>query len=174
MGGGGSSNGIKLAGEGQVQIGMASRDLKTNEKTVYPGLTAVRIGTDGIVLVVNADNPVEMLTTRQVRDIFTGKIKNWKEVGGKDEPISLVTTNKKHGTFDGFVDHFGLDGREDTNGTVSFKEKSATNYSSAAASAVDGNTNVLATVKTIGSPSTCYATLRPPDVSIQPALCTMP
>ncbi|MCL2696102.1 MAG: substrate-binding domain-containing protein, partial [Clostridiales bacterium] len=55
-------------------------DLKNNAD-LFP------IGKDALVFIVNADNPVDSLTTKQIQDIYSGKIKNWKQVGGEDKPI---------------------------------------------------------------------------------------
>jgi len=146
VGAGGSGQGIKLVGAGEVQIGMSSRNLKDNEKVEYPDLVPTKIGVDGIVFVVHGQNPVKALSTGQAKDIFTGKITNWKQVGGSDAPIVLVTTNKKHGTFDGFIEHFGLAGQENPDKTYFFKTKEAKDYPPVSAASVDGNKNALAAV----------------------------
>lgn len=56
------------------------------------------IATDALIFVVNADNPVDNLTTQQIRDIYSGKITNWKEVGGNDEPIEAFQRNEDAGS----------------------------------------------------------------------------
>lgn len=94
--GGGSSAGVKAANEGAAQIGASSRDLKEEEKGL--GLTETKIALDGIAVVVNPKNEVAELTMAQVKDIFSGKITNWKEVGGKDAAISVVTREEGSGT----------------------------------------------------------------------------
>ncbi len=76
----GSSAGIKNAMEGVSEIGMASRDLKGEEKKA--GLKEVEIAYDGIALITHKNNPVKDLTLAQIKDIYTGKITNWKEIGG--------------------------------------------------------------------------------------------
>ncbi len=78
----GSSAGIKNAMEGVSEIGMASRDLKGEEKQA--GLKEVEIAYDGIALITHKNNPVKDLTLAQIKDIYTGKITNWKELGGND------------------------------------------------------------------------------------------
>jgi len=100
VGAGGSGQGIKLVGAGNVHIGMASRNLNVAEKVEFPDLVATKIGLDGIVFVVHGQNPVKSLTTAQAKDIFTGKITNWKEIGDNDAPIVLITATNKHGTYD--------------------------------------------------------------------------
>ncbi len=64
--------------KGTADIGMVSRDLKPEEKDLH----AYAIALDGVGIIVNASNPVGMLHRRQLIDIYTGKIVNWKEVGG--------------------------------------------------------------------------------------------
>ena len=71
----GSSDGIKNAIDGVSEIGMASRDLKDEEKSA--GLQETKIAIDGIAVITNKNNPVKNLTTDQVKDIYTGKITNW-------------------------------------------------------------------------------------------------
>jgi phosphate transport system substrate-binding protein len=106
--GGGSGLGIKECGEGQVTIGMAGRDLKPEEKEKYPDLVVYKIGTDGVAVVVNPSNPVSNLSKEQLKKIFSGEITNWKEVGGKDAPITVYTRDEMSGTRDTFW-KYGLD-----------------------------------------------------------------
>ncbi|CCO07035.1 phosphate ABC transporter substrate-binding protein [Desulforamulus hydrothermalis] len=94
--GGGSSAGVKAANEGAAQIGASSRELKEEEKGL--GLTETKIALDGIAVVVNSKNQVSELTMEQVKGIFSGKITNWKEVGGKDAPINVVNREEGSGT----------------------------------------------------------------------------
>lgn len=96
----GSSAGIKAVNDGSAQIGMSSRELKGDELTW--GLVATPIAYDGIAVVVNPSNPVSNLTTDQVNQIFSGKITNWKEVGGPDKEILLVIREAGSGTRDAF------------------------------------------------------------------------
>ena len=72
-----SSAGMNGVIEGTCDIGMASRELKNSELSE---LTPIRIALDGIVIIVNNDNPITTLTTEQVRSIFTGEIETWSEV----------------------------------------------------------------------------------------------
>lgn len=94
--GGGSSAGVKAANEGAAQIGASSRDLKESEKGL--GLTEHKIALDGIAVVVNPKNQVTELTLDQVKKIFSGEISNWKEVGGKDSTINVITREEGSGT----------------------------------------------------------------------------
>ena len=103
----GSSAGIKNAIDGTSQIGMASRDLKDEEKAA--GLKETQIAIDGIAVITNKNNTVKDLTLEQVKDIYTGKITNWKEVGGADEAIVLITRPESSGTRATFK-KYALDG----------------------------------------------------------------
>ena len=85
----GSSAGIKDAINGTVEIGISSRDLK--EKELESGIKEKPIAYDGMSVIINNENPVQNLTMEQIRDIYTGKITSWKEVGGEDTPIVLVS-----------------------------------------------------------------------------------
>jgi len=90
LSGGGSSAGIKAVLSGAVDIGGVSRDLKDEEKK--QGLVPYTIGWGAVGLVANKALPVETLTSKQVKDIMTGKIHNWKELGGPDLPIKVVVS----------------------------------------------------------------------------------
>jgi phosphate transport system substrate-binding protein len=93
--GGGSGTGIKDAAAGTVNIGMSSRELTADEMKslkVYP------VANDGIAIIVNPSNPVKDLTTDQAAKIFLGEIKNWKDVGGSDAPIVVMTRETGSGT----------------------------------------------------------------------------
>ena len=73
-----STTGITSAAEGICDIGMASRDLKDEEKS--SGLTATVIATDGIAVIVNKENPTDGLTSDQVKAIFTGETTDWENL----------------------------------------------------------------------------------------------
>lgn len=96
--GGGSSQGLEATRTGVAQIGASSRELKPEEKSFHEYL----IARDGIVVIVNPANPVEDLTLEEVRLIFSGQIDNWKEIGGPDHEIILVSRESGSGTRDGF------------------------------------------------------------------------
>lgn len=98
--GGGSSVGIKSAIQGIVDIGTSSRELTEDESKQLSakGWQEIKIAEDGIAVIVHKSNPVSNLTIEQIRDIFSGKIKNWKEVGGKDAKIVVVTREEGSGT----------------------------------------------------------------------------
>ncbi|MGC9358147.1 MAG: phosphate ABC transporter substrate-binding protein, partial [Anaerolineae bacterium] len=96
--GGGSSVGVKSAGQDVTDIGMASREIKDSELEEYPDLKIYVIARDGIAIATHPDVPVDNLTLDQVRDIFAGDITNWNEVGGPDKPIIVVSREEGSGT----------------------------------------------------------------------------
>jgi phosphate transport system substrate-binding protein len=85
----GSGKGIKALLDGKVTLAGASRALESAEKKKK--LIGTTIGYDAIAIFVHKNNPVSNLSKEQLKGIFTGKIKNWKEVGGKDAPITPNT-----------------------------------------------------------------------------------
>lgn len=92
--GGGTSVGIKSAADGTVDIGAASRELLPNE----PQLIKFTLARDGIAIIVNPKNTVNGLTKAQVKDIFSGKITNWKDAGGTDSGINVAAREEGSGT----------------------------------------------------------------------------
>ncbi len=92
--GGGSSAGVRAAQTGAAQIGMASRKLKPDET----GLQEHLMARDAIVLIVNPANPIRALTRNQACDIFAGRIRNWREVGGRDGAVTCITREEGSGT----------------------------------------------------------------------------
>lgn len=96
--GGGTSVGVTAAGEGTTDIGMASRALKQSEIETYPDLEVVTIAVDGIAIIVNPTLNLTNLTREQVRGIYAGEITNYKEVGGPDAPITVVSREEGSGT----------------------------------------------------------------------------
>lgn len=96
----GSSAGIEAVSSGTGDIGTASRDLKDEEKDL--GLVDTPIAFDGIAVIVNPANRVEGLTLEELRDIFSGEITNWSQVGGEDRDIDLVNRDEASGTREAF------------------------------------------------------------------------
>lgn len=96
----GSGSGIQAVQEGRCDIGLSSRALKEEEKAA--GLTETVLAYDGIAVIVHPDNPVTDLSLAQIADIYTGKITNWREVGGNDGQIVLIGREANSGTRDGF------------------------------------------------------------------------
>lgn len=102
--GGGSGNGIKAIIDGTTDIADASRFIKDKEvkaaveKGTYPVPFAVAL--DALLPVLHPSNPVKALTSEQLRDIYTGKITNWKDVGGEDKAIAVVGRDTSSGTYE--------------------------------------------------------------------------
>lgn len=105
---GGSSRGIADARQGVADLGMVSRSLKDNEKD----LQAFTIAKDGVSVIINSANPIKSLTDRQIVEIYTNKIDNWKQVGGLDAPITVVNKAEGRSTLELFADHFKLKTKE--------------------------------------------------------------
>lgn len=101
---GGSSRGIADARNGLADFGMASRALKTEEADLH----SFTIAQDGVCLIIHQDNKVNELTDQQVIAIFTGKIKNWKNVGGENKPITVVNKAEGRATLEVFLHHFKM------------------------------------------------------------------
>ena len=95
----GSGAGITGAADKTLDIGLSSRALKDDEKADVDGTT---IALDGIAIIVNNASKVEDLTVDQLKQIFTGEITNWSEVGGDDGEIVLIGREAGSGTRDGF------------------------------------------------------------------------
>lgn len=94
----GSSKGIQALLAGQVDIAASSRPLTEEEKN--KGLVAVPVKGDAIALLVSKASPFEGgLTSNQVRDIFTGKVTNWSQVGGPPLPLRVINRNPSSGTY---------------------------------------------------------------------------
>ena len=95
--GGGSGIGVQKVGEGLVDIGNTGRALSEQEIAKY-GLKSYPFALDGVAVIVHPGNPVTGLTAQQVRDIFSGSVTNWKDVGGSDAVIHLFTRDEASGT----------------------------------------------------------------------------
>ncbi|WP_320040075.1 phosphate ABC transporter substrate-binding protein [uncultured Desulfobacter sp.] len=95
--GGGSGAGIKQVGEGLVDIGNSGRKATDEEVSKY-NLSMYKWAIDGVGTVVHPSNPVNVLSSEQLKGIYAGKIVNWKEVGGEDRPINIYTRDKSSGT----------------------------------------------------------------------------
>lgn len=110
--GGGSGVGIKAATDGVADIGASSRDLKETEKE---GLTEYVIAKDGIAVIVNSSVTVTDLSLEKIKGIFTGEITNWKELGGADKAITVVSREAGSGTRGAFIAITGVESK-DANG----------------------------------------------------------
>lgn len=96
--GGGSTAGIEAVRSRAANIGMSSRSLLPGEKD----LQAVTIARDAIAIIVNPKNPIQDLSLNQIEEIFSGKTRNWKDVGGHSHPITLVSREEGSGTRESF------------------------------------------------------------------------
>ena len=102
----GSGVGIAALIDGTCDIAMASRPMKTKElksargKGINPLATV--IAKDGIAIIVHPSNPLSEITLAQLKDIYTGKISNWKDVGGKPGKIVVISRDVASGTFEVF------------------------------------------------------------------------
>ena len=96
----GSGAGITAVQNGRCDIGLSSRNLKQAEKD--KGLVENVLARDGIAIIVNPENTVANLTVKQLADIYTGKIKNWQEVGAKAADVVIIGREAGSGTRDGF------------------------------------------------------------------------
>lgn len=103
----GSTAGVKAASEKTSDIGMSSRDLKDEEKVL--GLDEYVIAHEGIAVITHPSNSVKDLELETIKKIFKGKIKNWKEVGGADKAIVLVSREAGSGTRGAFDELVGLE-----------------------------------------------------------------
>ena len=114
--GGGSGIGFAALQNQTTDLCDASRKAKAAEiancmKAFGKRPTEYKVALDGLSIYVNAGNPLKELTVAQVGEIFTGKIKNWKEVGGADAPITLYSRENSSGTYDFFKEHV-LEGKD--------------------------------------------------------------
>ncbi len=105
---GGSSRGVADARSGLADIGMASRSLKTTEND----LLSHTIAYDGITLILHTKNPIETLTDEQVVSIYQGSIENWQQVGGLNQPITVVNKAEGRSTLELFLKYFKLNNRD--------------------------------------------------------------
>lgn len=107
----GSGTGISALFDKTTDIAMSSRDLKPEEqsKADSEDVEKTVIALDGISIIVNKESNVNNLNSKQVHDIFTGKITNWSEVGGSNLPISVVARDEASGTREGFDKLLSID-----------------------------------------------------------------
>jgi len=108
--GGGSGVGINAVGRGLAEIGMASRQVTDKEKKNFASvhLTDHIVGRDGVACAISSEifnAGVTQLTREQIADIYSGKIKSWKAVGGPDRPILVIDKEKHRGTRHVFMEY---------------------------------------------------------------------
>jgi phosphate transport system substrate-binding protein len=105
---GGSSGGISMLGDGQVQIGMSSKPVSDVDRTKFPKVTfrEIHIGEDAVALIVSRDvweAGVHALTKQQIQDIYESKITNWKQAGGPDRRLVFFNKEPGRGTWEVFA-----------------------------------------------------------------------
>ncbi|HEY1172456.1 MAG TPA: phosphate ABC transporter substrate-binding protein [Verrucomicrobiae bacterium] len=105
---GGSSGGISMVGDGLVHIGMLSKPLSDDDKKKYPKVNfkLTHIGEDAVAMIVSQDvweGGVKAVTKQQLRDIYEGKVKNWKDIGGPDRRIAFFNKEPGRGTWEVFT-----------------------------------------------------------------------
>lgn len=114
--GGGSGTGIAALINGTADIANASREMKADEIAAAQanGINPVefKVAIDALAVIVNPENPVSQLTIGQLSDIFTGRIDNWKEIGGRDAPIVLLSRETNSGTHVYFLEEVVRQGDE--------------------------------------------------------------
>ena len=144
--GGGSGTGLSSLISGTCGIAMSSRDIKEKEialarqKGINPN--EIKVALDGLAVVVNPANPVCKLTIDQLAGVFSGRISNWKEVGGKDEKIVILSREFNSGTHVYFKEHVLRKG--DPNGKEEFAPSALLLSSSQAiADEVSGNSSAI-------------------------------
>lgn len=115
--GGGSGTGIASLINGTVDIANASRAMKQEEieDAQSNGIEPIEhvVAIDALAIVVHLDNPVDELTIEQLSDMFTGRISNWKDLGGRDAPIILVSRETNSGTHVYFLEEVVRRGEND-------------------------------------------------------------
>ena len=102
---GGSGRGIADARSGVADIGMASRALKGEERSLH----STTIARDGIGLIVHRDNPLGTLGRDAVIALYTDETNNWSELGGPDAPVTVIHKSEGRATLEVFLAHFEMD-----------------------------------------------------------------
>jgi len=108
--GGGSGTGFAALQNQATDLCNASRKIKAKEiencvKAFGKRPTEYKVAIDGLSVYVNTDNPLSELSVEQLELIFTGKVRNWKEIGGDDEPITVYSRENSSGTYEFFKEH---------------------------------------------------------------------
>ena len=157
--GNGSSAGIKAATDGSAALGMSSRELKEEEKG---SITPTTLCMDGIAVVVNKENTVANLTKDQISQIFKGEITNWKDVGGPDEEILLVSREAGSGTRGAFEEICKLTEKNADGNEVSLVDESK--------AIIADSTNAVSTTVSTKKNAIGYISLGSYDSSLVTAL----
>ena len=109
---------VELVMTGKSKVAITTRNLKDYEKLKCPTLVGTPIGLDGLAIVVSNTNPITNLTFEQISAIWTGKIVNWKELGGPDLPIVLIGRTKAYDSIMLFCDFMKLESKEVEGGLI--------------------------------------------------------
>ncbi len=159
--GAGSTSDISIQAviSGEAQLGALVKGLSKTQQEANPDLRTIPVAIDGLVLVVNASNPVTNITKAQVVGLFSGEIANWKDLGGADAAILPVVRMKSFASSSFFGVQFGLEYQEVGDGAakrMQHRAKGATEWGAAQALITDDHPKGLA--KVITSPgSITYA-----------------
>ena len=119
--GGGSGAGITAIGQGTVDIGMSSRELKATEISQYPDLVVTTVAKDALIMIVNPGNGLNSINLTTVRGIYNGTIRNWKDIGGSNLAIVVVGRDSASGTRGYFQEYV----MKNENSTSSMLEKNS-------------------------------------------------
>jgi len=108
--GGGTGTGFAALQNQQTDLCNASRKIRAKEienciKAFGKRPTEYKVALDGLSVYVSADNPIKELSIDQLEQIFTGKIRNWKDIGGSDAPITVYSRENSSGTYEFFKEH---------------------------------------------------------------------
>jgi phosphate transport system substrate-binding protein len=119
--GGGSGTGIKALINGTAHVANSSRDISSKEEkaAVDRGIEMheFEVARDAMSIILNPANPIRTLTTAQVRELYTGKVTNWNQLGGPDARVILAARDTSSGTYEYFKDHV-LEGDNYVPGTL--------------------------------------------------------
>jgi ABC-type phosphate transport system substrate-binding protein/sugar phosphate isomerase/epimerase len=118
---------VELVMSGKSKVAITTRNLKDYEKVKCPTLVGTPIGLDGLAIVVSNSNPISNLTFEQISAIWTGKIVNWKELGGPDLPIVLIGRTKAYDSIMLFCDFMKLESKEVEGGLI-YRQKDKENW----------------------------------------------
>jgi phosphate transport system substrate-binding protein len=110
--GGGSNLGIMSMMHNEADVIFVSRDLNAEEHDFFSGKNFVidTIAIDGLAIVVNHKNPLKQISLKQLREIYEGKILNWKDIGGPNQPIKVYSRESTSGTYSMFKEKVLLNG----------------------------------------------------------------
>ncbi len=105
---GGSSGGISMLADGQVQVGMSSKPVAADDRAKYPkvNFNSIHIGEDAVAMIVSRDvwdGGVRAISKAQLKEIYEGRVSNWKDLGGPDQRIAFFNKEPGRGTWEVFA-----------------------------------------------------------------------